>query len=367
MLSLQVRGSREHVRRRISPPSDTSSSPEKWTHEYSLEEERRNRREEKETRQNLPSSRSKRKLWEEEGIECDADYLPTPGEKDFLSDQWDYHRKSSDSSRSSSIKDDEPLSFKVSKTRATVENIFDDGSDRSTPAPLQNQNQASNVTQVFRAETTVQIEQPPLDKGALLLNSIMRTSERNKRMEEEERARRSIDEGVEIHKTDYHPLEINNGIEMERLEEKMRKGLKISSPSKKEQTRFRSVSERASTEKPDQSDSGYQLDPLDMSFENDDEYGQILQSPSYDEEYECVQSDCEDEKEEKENVPAVPSSGDKDSFRKSFDSAASMVFHRRTGLPLTSSPAPLRKGKAKFDFDSSITSPHDIKRYGRRW
>jgi hypothetical protein len=39
-----------------------------------------------------------------------------------------------------------------------------------------------------------------------------------------------------------------------------------------------------------------------------------------------------------------------------------MVFHRRTGLPLTSSPAPLRRGRDKFDFDDSITSPHAIKK-----
>ena len=33
-----------------------------------------------------------------------------------------------------------------------------------------------------------------------------------------------------------------------------------------------------------------------------------------------------------------------------------------TGLPLTSSPAPLRRGRDKFDFDDSITSPHAIKK-----
>lgn len=32
------------------------------------------------------------------------------------------------------------------------------------------------------------------------------------------------------------------------------------------------------------------------------------------------------------------------------------------GLPLTSSPAPLRRGHGKFDYDSAIASPHDIKR-----
>ena len=36
---------------------------------------------------------------------------------------------------------------------------------------------------------------------------------------------------------------------------------------------------------------------------------------------------------------------------------------RVSGLPLTSSPAPLRRGKGKFDYDSAISTPHDIKRY----
>lgn len=38
-----------------------------------------------------------------------------------------------------------------------------------------------------------------------------------------------------------------------------------------------------------------------------------------------------------------------------------MVFHARTGLPLTSSPAPLRKGKICFDYDSSLNSVTAIK------
>ena len=58
---------------------------------------------------------------------------------------------------------------------------------------------------------------------------------------------------------------------------------------------------------------------------------------------------------------SVPSSNKKNAFRKSLNSATSMVFHRRTGLPLTSSPAPMRRG-VKFDFDSGISNPKDIKR-----
>ncbi|KAG1714550.1 Protein FAM214A [Nymphon striatum] len=59
--------------------------------------------------------------------------------------------------------------------------------------------------------------------------------------------------------------------------------------------------------------------------------------------------------------PAIPSENQKAVFRRSLDSATSMVFHNRTCLPLTSSPAPIRRGNC-FDFDSSLTSVHAIKR-----
>lgn len=52
----------------------------------------------------------------------------------------------------------------------------------------------------------------------------------------------------------------------------------------------------------------------------------------------------------------IPSASEQAKFRKSLDNATSMVFHSRTGLPLTSSPAPVRRGKSCFDFDSSINS-----------
>ncbi|XP_043469069.1 uncharacterized protein LOC122502845 [Leptopilina heterotoma] len=52
----------------------------------------------------------------------------------------------------------------------------------------------------------------------------------------------------------------------------------------------------------------------------------------------------------------VPSALEQERFRRSLENAASMVFHSRTGLPLTSSPAPLRKGSCCFDFDSSLNS-----------
>lgn len=59
----------------------------------------------------------------------------------------------------------------------------------------------------------------------------------------------------------------------------------------------------------------------------------------------------------------VPSARDKARFRRSLDSAASMVFHCRTGLPLTSSPAPVRRttSTTRFDFDSTLNSVSAIR------
>ncbi|XP_042216714.1 uncharacterized protein LOC121862477 isoform X2 [Homarus americanus] len=56
----------------------------------------------------------------------------------------------------------------------------------------------------------------------------------------------------------------------------------------------------------------------------------------------------------------IPSASEKAQFRRSLDSATNMVFHSKTGLPLTSSPAPLRKGK-RFDYDSSLNTIAAIK------
>ncbi|VVC89417.1 unnamed protein product [Leptidea sinapis] len=65
------------------------------------------------------------------------------------------------------------------------------------------------------------------------------------------------------------------------------------------------------------------------------------------------------DKKEQENV--VPTRSEMDRFKWRFDSAASMVFHTKTGLPLTSSPAPLRRGNNCFDFDDSINGVSGIK------
>jgi len=62
------------------------------------------------------------------------------------------------------------------------------------------------------------------------------------------------------------------------------------------------------------------------------------------------------------NGISIPTMVQKDNFRKTLNSATSMVFHRNTGLPLSSSPAPLRRGAHDFGFDSSINTPNAIKR-----
>lgn len=75
-----------------------------------------------------------------------------------------------------------------------------------------------------------------------------------------------------------------------------------------------------------------------------------------------LQDDLSPNKEFSPLPGTIPSALEQAKFRKSLDSAASMVFHSRTGLPLTSSPAPVRRGKSCFDFDSSINSVSAIRR-----
>jgi hypothetical protein len=62
----------------------------------------------------------------------------------------------------------------------------------------------------------------------------------------------------------------------------------------------------------------------------------------------------------------IPTLSEKIDFLKSLDTAATRLFHRKTGLPLTSSPAPLRKGQDRFDFDSSLVSATRITSRFRR-
>ena len=98
------------------------------------------------------------------------------------------------------------------------------------------------------------------------------------------------------------------------------------------------------------------LEPLDMSFEDFDDHLS----------FSTDSIEIEERRSEKRrssiDEDSVPSANKKAAFRKSFDSATSMVFHSRNGLPLTSSPAPMRRGGIKFDFDCRISTPKDIKR-----
>ena len=82
-----------------------------------------------------------------------------------------------------------------------------------------------------------------------------------------------------------------------------------------------------------------------------------------------TESNIEPSKEESYKCPtninngiSIPTMVQKDNLRKTLNSATSMVFHRNTGLPLSSSPAPLRRGAHDFGYDSSIDTPNAIKR-----
>jgi hypothetical protein len=74
----------------------------------------------------------------------------------------------------------------------------------------------------------------------------------------------------------------------------------------------------------------------------------------------------EEDKPKKSRTRQVPTLSEKIDFLKSLDTAATKVFHRKTGLPLTSSPAPLRKGQDRFDFDSTLVSATRITSRFRR-
>jgi len=106
-------------------------------------------------------------------------------------------------------------------------------------------------------------------------------------------------------------------------------------------------------------DSNQGFRPLDFSFNDFDDTWSLTAESVESLNNSNLHSDKR--RNSSDDDDSVPSTNKKNAFRKSFDSAASMVFQRRTGLPLTSSPAPMRRG-IKFDFDSGINTPKDIKR-----
>lgn len=125
-------------------------------------------------------------------------------------------------------------------------------------------------------------------------------------------------------------------------------------PNNNNSTRLRSLSENV------KQDLKQHLEPLDMSFDTTKDSSEDDEDDEDDEEEVVVTS--RRSSFSSDGCYVVPTPDECASFRQSFDSATSMVFHRKTGLPLTSSPAPLRRGTDKFDYDDSINSPHDIKK-----
>jgi len=123
--------------------------------------------------------------------------------------------------------------------------------------------------------------------------------------------------------------------------------------------RIRSFSETCNSSR-NGFDAKQALRPLDFSFDDfDDTWSLTAESVESLNNSNLHTSDKR--RNSTDDDDSVPSANKKNAFRKSFDSATSMVFQSRTGLPLTSSPAPMRRG-IKFDFDSGINTPKDIKR-----
>ena len=220
------------------------------------------------------------------------------------------------------------------KKRSSLADLFDDGKSSTPPPPILN---PLPVAQVYRAETSAEV-----DKCDILLGAIIRTSERN---EVEKGTAAEDDEGASGGNYGWKRLwrrKAGDGEEEDEEAIKSQINHGITSSSRRDR-----CSRTASA-----------------SFET-----------SIDDDYECAEEEEEDEDfaedvEVKTEIKAVdkanvtPTQSETEGFRKNFSSATSMVFHGRTRLPLTSSPAPLRRGagSSSFGFDSSITSPDGVKR-----
>ncbi|XP_059078940.1 atos homolog protein A-like isoform X2 [Tigriopus californicus] len=294
--------------------------------------------------------------------------------------------KSPFGSRKSSLKDEDSEQLaKILKKRSSLHDIFDDGTGSRLPYI-----QPSPVTTVYRAETDLaqkpipivpQSDKPPeareLNKSEILLGAILRTSERNRLESSPKMVRprsRASPERVAktmVHKAEVHepPRRKNEGINLpqptlQQLGTRLKATLNLNMNGSKTGPRTRSYSDNIYAIEPDES-SNQHLEPLDLSFDHDiSPYSNSMANspPDDDLDFELAEQENVENVESNVSNGGVPSSNEMNYFRKSLDSAASMVFHGRTGLPLTSSPAPLRKGMGKFEYDSTINSPHDIQR-----
>jgi len=273
-----------------------------------------------------------------DGLEIDG-VLP---DDELALDYFETSQKSNCSSRRSSLKDEDSLF--PHKCKKNKNSTLDDILGIHPESGIFSSDESFNVTRVYRAEIpplqALQRQQqqqqntqlPPrpstglavkksespsrsrddnLSKSDILLGAILRTCERNRHLEDSQR----------------------------------RQGLRR---------------RRAESENP--SKHYDLLDPLDLdlSFETSKDWSEDDEEEEEEEELQEVQQTSRRSSFSADGH--VPTPDECASYRQSFESATSMVFHRRTGLPLTSSPAPLRRGRDKFDFDDSITSPHAIKK-----
>jgi len=277
----------------------------------------------------------------DELLEEDLDGLEIDGvlpDDELALDYFETSQKSNCSSRRSSLKDEDSLF--PHKCKKNKNSTLDDILGIHPESGIFSSDESFNVTRVYRAEipplqalqrqqqqntqlpprpstglAVKKSESPPrsrdgnLSKSDILLGAILRTCERNRHLEDSQR----------------------------------RQGLRR---------------RRAESENP----SGQYdlLDPLDLSFETSKDWSEDDEEEEEEEELQEVQQTSRRSSFSADGH--VPTPDECASYRQSFESATSMVFHRRTGLPLTSSPAPLRRGRDKFDFDDSITSPHAIKK-----
>ena len=225
------------------------------------------------------------------------------------------------------------------KKRSSLADLFDDGKSSTPPPPIVN---PLPVAQVYRAETSSR----EVDKCDILLGAIIRTSERNE--VEKGEGELADDESAKGGNYGWKRLwkrKAGDGEEDDMIKSQINHGITTRSAVRSSNSRPDRCSRTTAASFETSIDDDYEYEEDD---EDDEEFGEVVRT-----EVKAV---------DKTNV--TPTQTETDGFRKNFSSATAMVFHGRTRLPLTSSPAPLRRGGAgsAFGFDSSITSPDGVKR-----